>query len=89
MFPGPDGWKATVDNNLGPNDALFRWSPRHQDLEVISTNSLPVYLTAPGEMRTGPAAERLLFSPLLSFHSFLASFCFHTFPFVLTDDPLL
>ncbi|XP_029687372.1 laminin subunit gamma-2 isoform X2 [Takifugu rubripes] len=44
---GPDGWKATVDNDMGPNDALFRWSPRHQDLEVISTNSLPVYLNAP------------------------------------------
>lgn len=76
MFLGPDGWKATVDNDMGPNDALFRWSPRHQDLEVISTNSLPVYLNAPGKIRTGPAAAVPSPPPfsLLGFHSFLASF---------------
>uniref|UniRef100_A0A8D0APG7 Laminin subunit gamma 2 n=1 Tax=Sander lucioperca TaxID=283035 RepID=A0A8D0APG7_SANLU len=44
---GPDGWKAATDQGVTPNDVHFRWSPSHQDLEVISKNSLPVYLYAP------------------------------------------
>ncbi|XP_074505941.1 laminin subunit gamma-2 [Sebastes fasciatus] len=44
---GPDGWKAATAQGVTPNDVHFRWSPKHQDLEVISKNSLPVYLYAP------------------------------------------
>ncbi|KAF1383164.1 hypothetical protein PFLUV_G00128460 [Perca fluviatilis] len=44
---GPDGWKAATDQGVTPDDVHFRWSPSHQDLEVISKNSLPVYLYAP------------------------------------------
>lgn len=32
---------------ITPHDIYFRWSPKHQDLEVISKNSLPIYLYAP------------------------------------------
>lgn len=46
---GPDGWKAATVEGLTPEDILFRWSPKHQDLEVISKQSLPTYLYAPGE----------------------------------------
>uniref|UniRef100_A0A3P8S9W4 Laminin subunit gamma 2 n=1 Tax=Amphiprion percula TaxID=161767 RepID=A0A3P8S9W4_AMPPE len=44
---GPEGWKAATVNGFTPDDVHFRWSPKHQDLEVISRNSLPVYLYAP------------------------------------------
>ncbi|XP_034743237.1 laminin subunit gamma-2 isoform X1 [Etheostoma cragini] len=44
---GPDGWKAATDQGVTPDDVHFRWSPSHQDLEVVSKNSLPVYLYAP------------------------------------------
>lgn len=44
---GPDGWKAATVEGLTPRDVLFRWSPKHQDLEVISKQSLPTYLYAP------------------------------------------
>uniref|UniRef100_A0A3Q1EC02 Laminin, gamma 2 n=1 Tax=Acanthochromis polyacanthus TaxID=80966 RepID=A0A3Q1EC02_9TELE len=44
---GPEGWKAATVHGFTPNDVHFRWSPKHQDLEVISRNSLPVYLYAP------------------------------------------
>lgn len=49
MCLGPEGWRTAGVQGAGAPDVLFRWSPRHQDLEVISTSSLPVYLTAPGE----------------------------------------
>ncbi|XP_049930403.1 laminin subunit gamma-2 [Epinephelus moara] len=45
---GPDGWKAATAQGVTPGNVHFRWSPTHQDLEVISKNSLPVYLYAPG-----------------------------------------
>ncbi|XP_008273912.1 laminin subunit gamma-2 [Stegastes partitus] len=44
---GPEGWKAATVHGFTPNDVHFRWSPKHQDLEVISRNSLPIYLYAP------------------------------------------
>ncbi|XP_040002374.1 laminin subunit gamma-2 [Xiphias gladius] len=44
---GPDGWTVATTQGVAPRDVHFRWSPKHQDLEVISKNSLPVYLYAP------------------------------------------
>ncbi|XP_076600718.1 laminin subunit gamma-2 [Chaetodon auriga] len=44
---GPEGWKTTTAQSVAPEDVHFRWSPKHQDLEVISKSSLPVYLSAP------------------------------------------
>lgn len=38
-----------TSHGVTPDDVHFRWSPTHQDLEVISKNSLPIYLYAPGE----------------------------------------
>uniref|UniRef100_H3CD97 Laminin, gamma 2 n=1 Tax=Tetraodon nigroviridis TaxID=99883 RepID=H3CD97_TETNG len=45
---GPEGWGTAGVRDTGPTGVLFRWSPKHQDLEVISTSSLPAYLKAPG-----------------------------------------
>ncbi|KAG7222915.1 hypothetical protein INR49_015981 [Caranx melampygus] len=45
---GPDGWLVATAQGVKPSDVHFRWSPTHRDLEVISKNSLPVYLYAPG-----------------------------------------
>ena len=49
----------------------FRWVPIHEDLEVISQNSLPTYLNAPGRTRLTPlpppsSPSSLLSSPSLS-----------------------
>ncbi|XP_029381415.1 laminin subunit gamma-2 isoform X1 [Echeneis naucrates] len=44
---GPQGWTVATVQGVTPSDVHFRWSPTHQDLEVISKNSLPVYLHAP------------------------------------------
>ncbi|TKS79273.1 Laminin subunit gamma-2 [Collichthys lucidus] len=44
---GPDGWKTATAQGVTPDDVHFHWSPKHQDVEVISKNSLPVYLYAP------------------------------------------
>ncbi|XP_040911632.1 laminin subunit gamma-2 [Toxotes jaculatrix] len=44
---GPEGWKVATAQGVTPGEVHFRWSPTHQDLEVISKNSLPVYLYAP------------------------------------------
>ncbi|XP_062259930.1 laminin subunit gamma-2 [Platichthys flesus] len=44
---GVDGWTAATAQGATPADVDFRWSPTHQDLEVISRNGLPVYLHAP------------------------------------------
>ncbi|XP_026230068.1 laminin subunit gamma-2 [Anabas testudineus] len=44
---GPEGWKAATAQGVTPDDVHFRWTPTYQDLEVISKNSLPVYLYAP------------------------------------------
>ncbi|KAM7399987.1 hypothetical protein PAMA_004603 [Pampus argenteus] len=44
---GPDGWRAATMQGVTPDNVNFRWSPKYQDLEVISKNSLPVYLDAP------------------------------------------
>ncbi|XP_036940529.1 laminin subunit gamma-2 [Acanthopagrus latus] len=44
---GPEGWRAATTQGAAPDDVHFRWSPKHQDLEVISKDSLPLYLYAP------------------------------------------
>lgn len=44
---GPEGWKTTTAQGVAPDNVHFRWSPKHQDLEVISKHSLPVYLHVP------------------------------------------
>ncbi|KAF7221829.1 laminin subunit gamma-2 [Nothobranchius furzeri] len=44
---GPEGWKAATVRGVTPDDVHFRWSPKHQDLEVISRVSPPIYLHAP------------------------------------------
>lgn len=44
---GPEGWTTATEQSFTPEDVHFRWSPKHRDLEVISKNSLPVYLYAP------------------------------------------
>lgn len=73
-FPGPDGWKTTALQDVSPNDVLFHWSPKHQDLEVTSKNSLPVYLNAPGKNRTHPPRVKLslLLWPDFLFFRFLS-----------------
>lgn len=44
---GLDGWRAATVDGQTPQDVYFRWSPTYGDVEVISSNSLPVYLYAP------------------------------------------
>ncbi|CAL1580634.1 unnamed protein product [Knipowitschia caucasica] len=44
---GLDGWRAATPDGNTPRNVHFRWSPRHQDVEVISSSSLPVYMYAP------------------------------------------
>uniref|UniRef100_A0A3P9HSY5 Laminin subunit gamma 2 n=1 Tax=Oryzias latipes TaxID=8090 RepID=A0A3P9HSY5_ORYLA len=44
---GSEGWKVTTAEGNPPRDVLFRWSPKYQDLEVISKESLPIYLSVP------------------------------------------
>ncbi|XP_024124337.1 laminin subunit gamma-2 [Oryzias melastigma] len=44
---GSEGWRVTTAKGDTPRDVLFRWSPKYQDLEVISKESLPIYLSAP------------------------------------------
>ncbi|KAM6919152.1 laminin subunit gamma-2 [Xenentodon cancila] len=55
---GPEGWKVTTAQGIAPDNIHFRWSPKHQDLEVISRHTLPMYLSAP---------ESYLGNQLLSF----------------------
>ncbi|XP_061099731.1 laminin subunit gamma-2 [Conger conger] len=44
---GDEAWTAAEANGVTPPRLHFRWSPSHGDLEVISTESVPVYLSAP------------------------------------------
>ncbi|XP_061587531.1 laminin subunit gamma-2 [Cololabis saira] len=44
---GPEGWTVTTAQGVAPDNVHFRWSPKHQDVEVISRSSLPTYLSAP------------------------------------------
>lgn len=55
---GLDDWKVATLQGVTPGNVHFRWSPKHQDLEVISSNSLPIYLYAP---------DRYLGNQLLSY----------------------
>lgn len=57
VFLGPEGWGTAGVRDTGPTGVLFRWSPKHQDLEVISTSSLPAYLKAPGETESRTEAS--------------------------------
>ncbi|KAM9321928.1 laminin subunit gamma-2 isoform 2-T2 [Pholidichthys leucotaenia] len=47
FITGPEGWMAAVDRGVTPPDIIFRWSPKYEDLEVISADSPPLYLYAP------------------------------------------
>lgn len=67
---GVEDWKVGTMQGKTPADTHFRWSPKHQDVEVISKNSLPVYLYAPGE--SSPTSSNSLAPPTslcLSFYS--------------------
>ncbi|KAJ0059248.1 hypothetical protein NL108_011282 [Boleophthalmus pectinirostris] len=44
---GLDGWRAATLDGQTPRTVYFRWSPRHKDVEVISSIIQPVYLYAP------------------------------------------
>ncbi|CAN9502851.1 unnamed protein product [Ophioblennius macclurei] len=55
---GPEDWKVATVQGVTPYDTHLRWSPKHQDMEVISRNSLPIYLYAP---------DRFLGNQLLSY----------------------
>ncbi|KAI1882801.1 hypothetical protein AGOR_G00238660 [Albula goreensis] len=44
-----EGWTAAENNGVTPPQLHFRWSPSHGDLEVISKESMPVYLYAPAK----------------------------------------
>lgn len=46
---GTEGWRAITAQGVNPARVHFRWSPAHHDLEVISRDVLPVYLTAPAQ----------------------------------------
>lgn len=52
MSPGPEGWTLATAPEVSPDEVHFRWSPKYQDVEVISTNSRPVYLQAPGRNKS-------------------------------------
>lgn len=52
VSPGPEDWTLATAPEVSPDEVHFRWSPKHQDLEVISTNSRPVYLQAPGTTKS-------------------------------------
>ncbi|CAL8347605.1 unnamed protein product [Merluccius merluccius] len=44
---GPEGWQVSMGRGVMTSQVQFRWVQSHEDLEVISQNSLPVYLNAP------------------------------------------
>uniref|UniRef100_A0A4W4EDL9 Laminin subunit gamma 2 n=1 Tax=Electrophorus electricus TaxID=8005 RepID=A0A4W4EDL9_ELEEL len=44
---GTDGWRTITAQRVNPSKVQFRWSPTHGDVEVISKDVLPVYLSAP------------------------------------------
>lgn len=44
---GPEGWQVSMGRGVMTSQVKFRWVPGHEDLEVISQSSLPVYLNAP------------------------------------------
>ncbi|KAG7273402.1 hypothetical protein CRUP_037464 [Coryphaenoides rupestris] len=44
---GPEGWQVSAARGVMTSEVQFRWVPGHEDLEVISQNSLPVYVNAP------------------------------------------
>ncbi|KAJ8390414.1 hypothetical protein AAFF_G00108080 [Aldrovandia affinis] len=46
---GEEEWTAAEANGVTPPELHFRWSSSHGDVEVISTESIPVYLSAPAE----------------------------------------
>lgn len=52
VSPDPEGWTLATAPEVSPEEVHFRWSPKHQDLEVISKNSRPVYLHAPGRNKS-------------------------------------
>ncbi|KAL4656078.1 laminin subunit gamma-2-like [Arapaima gigas] len=43
---GSDGWWAAGDHGFLPSNMKFYWSAKHQNLQVISQDSMPIYLYA-------------------------------------------
>ncbi|XP_030629418.1 laminin subunit gamma-2 [Chanos chanos] len=44
---GPEGWRVATVEGVDLSKVHFRWSPKHRDVEVISSDIRPVYLYAP------------------------------------------
>ncbi|KAJ8270241.1 hypothetical protein GJAV_G00112020 [Gymnothorax javanicus] len=44
---GDEGWTAAEANGVSPPQLHFQWSSSHGDLEIISKESVPVYMYAP------------------------------------------
>ncbi|KAK2860991.1 hypothetical protein Q7C36_005157 [Tachysurus vachellii] len=44
---GMEGWRVVTAPSVSPSQVQYRWSPAHHSVEVVSTDVLPVYLSAP------------------------------------------
>ncbi|KAL2097851.1 hypothetical protein ACEWY4_007058 [Coilia grayii] len=44
---GDEGWRAATAQGVTTSDVVFRWSRTHGDLEVRSTDIMPLYFYAP------------------------------------------
>lgn len=45
---GMEGWRVVTAPSVSPSQVQYHWSPAHHSVEVVSTDVLPVYLSAPG-----------------------------------------
>lgn len=45
---GMAGWRVITAPSVSPSQVQDRWSPNHRRVEVVSSDVLPVYLSAPG-----------------------------------------
>ncbi|XP_053089765.1 laminin subunit gamma-2 [Pangasianodon hypophthalmus] len=46
---GMEGWRVVTAPSASPSQVQSRWSPAHHSVEVISSDILPVYLSAPAQ----------------------------------------
>ncbi|XP_017541872.1 laminin subunit gamma-2 [Pygocentrus nattereri] len=46
---GTEDWQAVTAQTVNPSQVNFRWLPGHHNIEVISKDLLPVYLSAPAQ----------------------------------------
>ncbi|KAG7329883.1 hypothetical protein KOW79_006105 [Hemibagrus wyckioides] len=44
---GMEGWRVVTAPKVSPSQVQYHWSPAHHSIEVVSTDVLPVYLSAP------------------------------------------